>query len=285
MPMCHANGLKFHYQQAGSGPDLVLIHGVTGDLSIWYLCKAMQTLSASHRVTAYDLRGHGYSEVPPSGYTSRDHAADLIALLDVIGAPRAKLLGHSFGAVIALHTAVLAPERVESIVLSDPYFPALRYLEDLSRWGHWQNFRQEAEDAGVLLSVQYWYDLGKFFDQVVHLDDERMLRLRQAVGLPALERLLRLGRTTCGDDSKVEAGLTVDLIAKVDQPILALYGEFSPFLATAEYLVEHLPNCRTALVPGAKHRAPEENAEGFVQPVKDFFEAGAVLASPAERTA
>jgi pimeloyl-ACP methyl ester carboxylesterase len=274
--------LKFHVQQAGSGPDVVLIHGITGDLSIWYLCKAMQSLGATHRVTAYDLRGHGYSDVPPSGYTSADHAADLIALLDAIGAPRAKLLGHSFGAVIALHTAVLAPERVESIVLSDPYFPALRYLEELSRWGHWQNFRQEAEEAGVALSAEHWYDLGRFFDQVLHLDGERMLRLRQAVGLPALERLLRLGHTTCGDDSKVEAGLTSDLIATVQQPVLALYGEFSPFLATAQYLVEHLPNCRSALVPGAKHRAPEENSERFVQLVKEFFEPVPNLASAGE---
>jgi pimeloyl-ACP methyl ester carboxylesterase len=285
MPMRVANGLRFHIQQAGAGPDIVLIHGVTGDLSIWYLCKAMQALGAHHRVTAYDLRGHGYSEVPASGYTSADHAADLVALLDSIGAPRAKLLGHSFGAVIALHTAVLAPDRVESIVLSDPYFPALRYLEDLSRWGHWQNFRQEAEEAGVLLSDEYWYDLGRFFDQVLHLDGERLLRFRQAVGLPALERLLRLGRTTCGDDSKAEAGLTTELIATVRQPVLALYGEFSPFLATAQYLVEHLPNCRSALVPGAKHRAPEENSDGFVQLVKQFFETTPAPASAEERKA
>ncbi|MHC5544975.1 alpha/beta fold hydrolase, partial [Singulisphaera rosea] len=82
MPMTTANGLTFHYQQAGTGPDVVLIHGVTGDLSIWFLCRAIQALSESHRVTAYDLRGHGYSEAPPTGYTSSDHAADLFALMD-----------------------------------------------------------------------------------------------------------------------------------------------------------------------------------------------------------
>ncbi|HEV3168615.1 MAG TPA: alpha/beta hydrolase [Isosphaeraceae bacterium] len=273
MPFTHANGLRLHIQQRGSGPDVILIHGVTGDLSIWLLCQAMQTLGASHRVTAYDLRGHGYSDVPPDGYTSADQAADLLALLDTIGARKASLVGHSFGAVIALHAAVLAPERVEAIVLSDPYFPGLRYLEDVSRWGHWQSFRQEAAEAGVILSDEHWYDLGRFFDQVLDLDGERLLRFRQAVGLPALERLLRLGRTTCGADSKAEAGLTADLIASVPHPVLALYGEFSPFLATAQYLVEHLPHCRSQIVPGAKHRAPEENAEIFVRAVKEFLAA------------
>lgn len=272
MPKRIANGLEFHVQQAGEGPDVILIHGVTGDLSIWFLCRAMQDLATDYRVTAYDLRGHGYSDVPPSGYTSADHAEDTFALMDEIGADRAILVGHSFGAVIAAHAAAIAPDRVDAIVLSDPYFPALRHLEDVSRWGHWQNFRHEAEEAGVVLSDEYWYDLGKFFDQVLHLNEEEMLKFRQAVGLPGTERLLRLGRTTCGDDSKVEAGLTADRIASIAVPVLALYGEASPFLATADYLVDHLPDCRKALVSGARHRAPEENPEAFLAAVRSFLD-------------
>src|SRR5262245_46211066 len=186
MPTYSANGLRIHVQQAGEGPDVVLIHGLTGDLSIWFLCRAMQELGASHRVTAYDLRGHGYSDVTAEGYTSADHAGDLISLLDVLGIGRARLVGHSFGAVIALHAAALAPGRVEALVLSDPYFPGLRELEDVSRWGHWESFRQEAAEAGVTLSDEHWYDLGKFFDQVLHLEGESLLRFRRAVGLPAL---------------------------------------------------------------------------------------------------
>ncbi len=272
MPKLKVNGLTLHVQQAGEGPDVILIHGVTGDLSIWFLCRAMTELAATHRVTAFDLRGHGYSDVPPTGYTSADHAADVLALMDEIGASRAKLVGHSFGAVVAMHAAVLAPERVDAIVLSDPYFPALRHLEDLSRWNHWQAFHQEAADAGVNLSGEHWYDLGKFFDQVNHLDGERLLRFRQAVGLPGLNRLLKLAGTTAGDDSKVEAGLTTDLILGVRQPVLALYGDGSPFLSTAEYLVEHLPNCRSVLIPNAQHRAPEENPEAFTAALKAWIE-------------
>jgi pimeloyl-ACP methyl ester carboxylesterase len=272
MPFCRLPNLKLHYQQAGHGPDVVLVHGVTGDLSIWYLCKAMQTLGARYRVTAYDLRGHGYSDAPPDHYTSADHSADLFALADALGIERATVVGHSFGGVIAMHAAVLAPERVEAVVFSDPYFPALRHLEDVSRWGHWQNFRAEAAEAGVALSDEHWYDLGRFFDQVLHLDGERLLRFRQAVGLPALGRLLRLGETTCGDDAKAVAGLTAELIAGVAQPALALFGEHSPFLATAQYLVENLSRCRSAIVPGAKHRAPEESPEAFLEQLVAFID-------------
>jgi pimeloyl-ACP methyl ester carboxylesterase len=271
MPFTTLEGRKFHYQQAGAGTDIVLIHGVTGDLSIWFLCQAMQTLSRTHRVTAYDLRGHGYSDAPPSGYTSADHAEDLFGLMDALGITSASLVGHSFGAVIAAHAAVLAPARVESIVLSDPYFPALRHLEDVSRWGHWQNFRKEASDAGVLLSDEHWYDIGRFFDQVVNLDGEQLLKFRQAVGLPGMNRIVRLGKTTCGDDSKVAAGLTPEKIAGISVPVLAVYGESSPFLATAQYLVEHLPNCRSEIVPGAKHRAPEESPEAFLRVLQSLY--------------
>jgi pimeloyl-ACP methyl ester carboxylesterase len=271
MPKLSANGLNFHYQQAGAGPDVILIHGVTGDLSIWFLCEAMGVLSRSFRVTAHDLRGHGYSEVPRDRYTSADQAADLIAIMDALDIERAMLVGHSFGGVIATHAAVLYRDRIDALVLSDPSFPALRHLEDLSRWGHWQNFREEAFQAGVTLSDEHWYDLGRFFDQVLHLDGERLLRFRQAVGLPGFNRLLRLAHTTCGDDAKAIAGLTDDLIQSVTQPTLALFGEHSPFLATAEYLGEHLPCCVNRLVPGAKHRAPEENGPAFVELVNEYL--------------
>ena len=272
MPHVHINGLRFHVQQAGEGPDLVLIHGVTGDLSIWFLCGAIRALAGSHRVTAFDLRGHGYSDAPASGYTSADHARDLLGIMDALGIDRATLVGHSFGGVIAAHAAHLSPERVDALVCSDPYFPALRHLEDVSRWGHWQNFRAEAADAGVALSDEHWYDLGKFFDQIRDLDGERLLRFRRAVGLPGLNRLLRLSGTTCGTDAKHAAGLGEREIRQLDQPALALFGEHSPFLSTADYLVANLPNCRGVRVPGAQHRAPEENPSAFVAALLDFLQ-------------
>jgi pimeloyl-ACP methyl ester carboxylesterase len=271
MPKLKANGLNFHYQQAGSGPDVILIHGVTGDLSIWFLCEAMGVLARSFRVTAFDLRGHGYSDVPRDGYTSADQARDVVAIMDGLGIEHATLLGHSFGAVIAAHAAVVYPGRIDELVLSDPSFPALRHLENLSRWGHWQNFREEAAHAGVTLSDEHWYDLGRFFDQVLHLDGERLLRFRQAVGLPGFNRLLRLAHTTCGDDAKAIAGLTEDLIQSVTQPVFAIFGEHSPFLATALYLGKHLAHCVNCLVPGAKHRAPEENGPMFVELVNEYL--------------
>jgi pimeloyl-ACP methyl ester carboxylesterase len=88
-----------------------------------------------------------------------------------------------------------------------------------------------------------------------------------------LNRLLRLADTTCGNDAKVPAGLTEKLIQSVGQPVLAIFGEHSPFLATSDYLAEHLANCVARKVPGAKHRAPEENGPAFVEIVNEFLTA------------
>ncbi len=184
--------------------------------------------------------------------------------MDALEIDRAMLVGHSFGGVIAMHAAALHPDRIEAVVLSDPSFAALRHLEDLGRWGHWQNFREEAAQAGVTLSSEHWYDLARFFDQVLHLDGEQLLRFRQAVGLPGLNRLLRLATTTCGEDAKAVAGLTEDLIFGVTQPVLALFGEFSPFLATAD----HLAATPAPLRQPARARGQAPGARGELRAVR-----------------
>ena len=81
MPKAKINGLTVHYQQMGLGPDLVMIHGLFANLAFWYL-SVLPALARNFRVTVYDLRGHGYSDMPQRGYTSFDMAADLHALLD-----------------------------------------------------------------------------------------------------------------------------------------------------------------------------------------------------------
>ena len=94
---------------------------------------------------------------------------------------------------------------------------------------------------------------------MLHLDGERLLQFRQAVGLPGFNRLLRLAGTTCGDDAKAEAGLTEDLIRGVTQPVLAIFGEHSPFLATADYLARAPAALRER--PGAGRQAPAPGGE------------------------
>src|SRR4051812_43571302 len=108
------SGIRLHYQQVGEGPDVVMVHGITGHLAIWHL-RTAPALADDFRITTYDLRGHGYSDAPPSGYSPDAMATDLIELLDALEIERPVIVGHSYGADIALYHAARHPERVREV--------------------------------------------------------------------------------------------------------------------------------------------------------------------------
>jgi 3-oxoadipate enol-lactonase len=88
-----------------------------------------------------------------------------------------------------------------------------------------------------------------------------------------LSQLPRLAETTCGRDVFAVAGLTEEVIRSVRQPVVALYDEHSPFLATSRFLGDHLPNCIVEIVPGTKHMAPVQNARLFTELVQKHLAA------------
>lgn len=281
MPRVKVNGMKFYYQQAGRGPDVVLLHGVTGNLAIWPLINLLNVLAEDFRVTAYDLRGHGYSDTPPAGYTSADMADDFRGVQQALGLGPAYVLGHSFGGVVAMHAAVLYPDAVAGVVLSDPYFPGLHHLEgDIGSWPGWRDYRDECDRAGLVVDETNWFDVGNVLRQAAALAPEQRAQFEKEVGAAALQRLVRLAGTTCGDDVKAVAGLTEQRIRMVQQPVLALYGEQSPFLTTCRFLEESLLSCKVVLVPNARHRAHEENPAAYVALVQKHLREMAGIEGP-----
>src|SRR5439155_6438713 len=95
-----------HWEEEGSGPPILLIHGFASTLARnWLETGWMRALSrAGLRAIAYDLRGHGQSEkrYTPDDYAPARMVDDALAVLDAAGAPRATLMGYSMGARIAL---------------------------------------------------------------------------------------------------------------------------------------------------------------------------------------
>src|SRR3954454_12584591 len=133
------SGIRIHYQRVGQGRDLVMIHGLTGNLAVWHL-KIIPLLFDQFRILTYDLRGHGYSDMPPTGYSATDMAADLEELLDVLDIEQVCLVGHSYGADIALYFALRCPGRVRHVVAIEAALPALnqqRAREDWQGWDYW----------------------------------------------------------------------------------------------------------------------------------------------------
>lgn len=117
-----ANGLSHHVQELGTGgTPVVMTHGlVIGSLASWFF-TAGPVLAQSRRVRMYDLRGHGRSARAPSGFDTRTLASDLEGLTTDLVA--FDLVGHSWGALVALQFARLHPERVRRLVMVEAPLP------------------------------------------------------------------------------------------------------------------------------------------------------------------
>ena len=112
-----STGIRLHYAEQGSGPaePIILLHGLSDS---WFsFSSVLPLLSAQRRVYALDLRGHGDSDRPATGYHPRDLAADVVAFLDAKRIDRATILGHSMGSFVAQHVVSIAPNRVSRLIL------------------------------------------------------------------------------------------------------------------------------------------------------------------------
>lgn len=114
-----ANGIQLAYDEIGQGEKtLILMHGITANRhSFDGLIRA--GIGEKYRVIRVDLRGRGESDKPQHGYHMRDHAADILELMDGLGLEKAHLVGHSFGGLLSVFMAASVPERLEKIVIID----------------------------------------------------------------------------------------------------------------------------------------------------------------------
>jgi len=285
MPRFILNGTAVNYRRAGEGPDLVLIHGLGANHAFWRL-DVLLPLARRFHVTTYDLKGHGYSGLAPSGYTSADLASDLKALLDHLGIGRAHLVGHSFGGIIALQCAARHPELVRSLTIVDSRLRALQENLTLSGWPDWDALQGVMRDLGIDIpddATDGGIDaLDRLADPGVRSRLQEVARLGAFEGyVPfggpnggsrSAERWLELTRTTtAGRDFRDRAGLTREMLRRIDCPTLALYGEASHCLESGRGLRALLPHCRVATVPGAGHYFPVTRPQAVVEAVQSFL--------------
>lgn len=122
------DGVRLHYLEAGEGPVILLLHGNGAMIEDWLASGVFDALSTNHRVIAFDRPGFGHSDRPRSTVWSAPAQAKLIAqALDVLGIEKPLVVGHSWGASVALAMAVQAPERLAGVtVVSGYYYPTAR---------------------------------------------------------------------------------------------------------------------------------------------------------------
>jgi 3-oxoadipate enol-lactonase len=117
MPFIRCGEVDVYYEISGTGPRLLFIGGTGGDLR-----KKPNVFDSplvrSFEVLAYDQRGLGQTRAPDRAYTMADYADDAAALLDALGWERCRVMGVSFGGMVAQELAIRHPERIERLVLA-----------------------------------------------------------------------------------------------------------------------------------------------------------------------
>jgi pimeloyl-ACP methyl ester carboxylesterase len=259
----------FHYLQSGSGPPLLLIHGLLGAGFCWR--QNLPVFSRRFTTYAVDLPGFGESEAAPGMDGSmEEQARALLFWLQEHGLKQVDVVGSSWGGAVALFLAALDPMAVRSLVLAAPVNP-------------WSEFGRErirffSGRLGATL-----LRLGMPFSRPLHLTAlERMYGDPARIAAGTLEGysriMLRKGRArniiqtlrSWESDLRALAGM----VDRVECPALLVWGDRDGAvdLGSAEVLMRKLPRCRLAVIPRAGHLPFEETPEEFNRVVMEFLE-------------
>jgi pimeloyl-ACP methyl ester carboxylesterase len=222
-----SDGTKLHTLSIGDGPLLVMCHGlVTASLATWYL-SAAPALARHHQVVLYDMRGHGKSELAATGYDLDTLARDLAQVIRAY-LPRhalerpgtVALVGHSYGALVALQYALRSPQRVARLALIDAPLPAVRYV------------RPSLADVDSPAALQ------QHFPVELEVQDRRGARQRRR----ARERLeFLLLRSSLREDLRTAVDVPDALLRALNVPTLCLYGRHSDCAAAGSRLASLMP--------------------------------------------
>ena len=115
MPIVRANGIDVYYERMGSGPPLLWLNG--SGSTVEQVAPLLRPYTDRFDVVIHDQRGLGRTDVPTGPYSMADYAADALALLDVLELAHPRVLGISFGGMVAQELAATAPERVARLAL------------------------------------------------------------------------------------------------------------------------------------------------------------------------
>ncbi|MEE9202150.1 MAG: alpha/beta hydrolase [Dehalococcoidia bacterium] len=266
-----ANGVRLHYLEWGpeAAPPWLLLHGFTGTARQWQ--PLAETFGHRHRLIALDQRGHGLSGwAPGAAYSTDDHVADIVCLVEHLGLKRLLVAGHSMGGRNALLYTVYRPEAVSRLVVVDarpgPDRASSRALEAMvAALPHSVSSLKEA--AGAVRS--HFPRLSPTMAR--HLARYRWKRLANG-GLvphhdPALEEAARRGGFAPEDLSP--------LLGQIACPTLVVRGGESDILSQhgARLLARSIPGARLVEIAGAGHLVPWEQPEAFHRALAGFVEA------------
>lgn len=265
-----STGITMRYVESGpsTGEPLILLHGMNDSSRSWSLM--LPFMEKKYHIYALDLRGHGDTDKPTSGYAPEDMAEDVIAFMDALKIEKASFVGHSMGSFIAQYLVIDHPERVDKVVLIG-------------------TFAQGSSDASTSNpeTTDWWWTTMSTLPEPIDPNSEFMTWWEGSVA-PVDEGFLSKVRIEAAAQplyvwKAVTKGLIVDdhryFFKYYDAPTLILWGtkdEMSP-QSDQDAIKKYLPKATWISIPDVGHatqwEAPKETAnyiQKFLagQPVK-----------------
>jgi pimeloyl-ACP methyl ester carboxylesterase len=243
----------------GSGPAMILIHGITSDSAEFD--GVIPRLVDTCRPITIDLRGHGESDKPCSGYHYRDYVSDLSTVIAALGLERPLVLGHSLGGIVTLNWAASNPGIARGLIIEDS---PLRSGE---------GFRK-AFDGWLMLNAMPKEVLRAWYAEQHPTWNEALIISRSnamhACARPAITELMNASMANQGID-------TSDTLGRIAEPVLFLHGD--PHTGSMVHpddivsLPDRITNVSVHRVEGAGHSLHRSHPDEWLTLVRDFMNA------------
>jgi pimeloyl-ACP methyl ester carboxylesterase len=263
------NSARMRYLRAGSGPALLLVHGLLGYSFSWRF--TIPTLAQQATVYAIDMLGTGFSDRPPDLDCSFKASAErLLHFMDKTGIASVDLLGTSHGGAVAMMAAALAPDRIRRLILVDPVNPwsahgkrLTAFLSSLLIAPLFLNLAPHAR------SLDEFY-LRRMFGDPRRIPPDSLEGYRKPLRIPgSYEYALAVARSWNRDLRELESRLP--RIAHL--PTLLIWGSLDTAIdpASAAQLKQRLRDCQLVTFDGVGHLPYEEAPEEFNRAVAEFL--------------
>ncbi len=260
MPKAVVNGLMTYYEVHGRGEPLVLIPGFGGEHHAWLF--QLPAFKRHCQVVVLDSRGTGATARARTPYTIPDLARDIIGLLDWLGLPRAHLLGHSLGGLVAQEAALVYPERIGKLILASTFAS----VDVLTRHGRPEDFGRRESPAAARAYAR------RLLDYVVKVAFNKPL-------YRGVIQLLRLIPTSIDAGSYLDmlqaaqGYSSADSLPLVQAPTLVITGAADRLVppSNSDFLAGRIPGARLFKLAGGSHSCFMEQSGLFNRAVLDFL--------------
>jgi pimeloyl-ACP methyl ester carboxylesterase len=279
------HGDRVAYRHAGSGPVVVLIHGITSSSSTW--SRVMPYLARRFTVIAPDLIGHGGSAKPRGDYSLGAHACGVRDLLLALGHDRATVVGHSLGGGIAMQFSYQFPERCERLVLVDSGGLG-RDVSPLLRAATLPG----SELVLPLLAATRLLDAGAVAGRLLNrlglrarTDFEEIARGHATLSDPDARAAFVHTLRSVVEPGGQRIGASNRLYLAQHIPFLLAWGERDPIIPVSHGRATHerVPGSRLELFPNSGHFPQLDEPQRFLDVLVDFIDSTEPAALGAER--